>query len=64
MPARKKAGPVIPIGSGVWLPLYIPEPNDPVSHVGAGAGLNFPPFARVPLDADGIIPVQEAAKRE
>ena len=49
--ARKKADHKIPIGRGVWVSLYIPEGQDPVSHVGAGAGLKFPPFATVPLDS-------------
>lgn len=47
--ARKNAGHKIPIGRGVWVSLYLPEANDPVSHVGAGAGLKFPPLATVPL---------------
>lgn len=47
--ARKKAGHTIPIGRGVWVSLYIPEGRDPVSHVGAGVGLKFPPMAIVPL---------------
>ena len=47
--ARKKAGHTIPIGRGVWVSLYLPEARDPVSHVGAGAGLKFPPIATVPL---------------
>lgn len=47
--ARKDAGHKIPIGRGVWVSLYLPEANDPVSHVGAGAGLKFPPIATVPL---------------
>ncbi len=47
--ARKIAGHKIPIGRGVWVSLYIPEATDPVSHVGAGAGLKFPPIAIVPL---------------
>lgn len=47
--ARLNAGHKIPIGRGVWVSLYLPESNDPVSHVGAGAGLKFPPIATVPL---------------
>jgi hypothetical protein len=47
--ARKKAGHVLPIGRGVWLSLYSKEANDPVHLVGAGAGLAYPPIARVPL---------------
>jgi hypothetical protein len=56
--ARKRAGHTIPIGRGVWVSLYLPEANDPVSHVGAGAGLKFPPIATVPLNPD-MIAVQE-----
>jgi hypothetical protein len=48
--ARKDAGHVIPVGRGVWVSLYLPEARDPVSHVGAGAGLKYPPIATVPLD--------------
>ena len=47
--ARKNAGHKIPIGRGVWLNLYDEETSDPVSYVGAGAGLKFPAFAKVPL---------------
>jgi hypothetical protein len=47
--ARKRAGHTIPIGRGVWVSLYIPEGNDPVSHVGAGAGLKTPAIATIPL---------------
>ena len=47
--ARKEAGYTLPIGRGVWVSLYESELNDPVTHVGAGAGLTHPPIARVPL---------------
>ncbi len=47
--ARKNAGHKIPMCHGVWVSLYIPEANDPVHHVGAGAGLKFPPIATVAL---------------
>jgi hypothetical protein len=50
--ARRKAGYVIPLGRGLWLPLYIPETSGQASHVGGGAGLVNPPIARVPLTAD------------
>lgn len=50
--ARKNAGHKIPIGRGVWVSLYIPEASDPVSHVGAGAGLKFPPIATVALSPE------------
>jgi hypothetical protein len=47
--ARKAAGHTIPEGQGVWLSLYMPEAQSPVSLVGAGAGLKHPPIAVVPL---------------
>lgn len=47
--ARKRAGHTISIGRGVWVSLYLPEANDPVSHIGAGAGLNHPPIAIIPI---------------
>jgi hypothetical protein len=49
--ARKKAGYVLPSGRGIWVSLYEKEANDPVTRVGAGAGLTYPPIARVPLTA-------------
>lgn len=52
--ARKKAGHSIPVGRGVWVSLYLPEAQDPVSHIGAGAGLKFPAIATVPLNPDMI----------
>lgn len=52
--ARVKAGHVIPEKRGIWLSLYEPEGNSPVSHVGAGAGLAYKPFAKeVPIIIDG-----------
>ena len=57
--ARKKAGHTIPIGRGVWVSLYLPEAKDPVSHVGAGAGLKFPPIATVPLTPELIAAIEE-----
>lgn len=58
--ARKQAGHSIPIGRGVWVSLYHPESQDPVSHVGAGAGLKFPAIATVPLAPDVIAAVKQA----
>ncbi len=63
--ARLGAGHSIPLGRGVWLPLYIPEAADPPSQVGGGAGLNNAPLARIPLkpkdaDADAILEPAEA----
>jgi hypothetical protein len=51
--ARLAAGHTIPIGRGVWLPLYDEEGTSPVQRVGAGAGLVHKPIARVPLDDTG-----------
>ena len=48
--ARIKAGYSIPLGRGVWVSLYDSEANDPVTLVGAGAGLAHPPIASVPLE--------------
>lgn len=50
--ARIAADYSIPLGRGVWVSLYHTEANDPVTHVGAGAGLDHPPIARVPLEPD------------
>jgi len=53
--ARKNAGYTIPIGRGVWVSLYETEANEPVTLVGAGAGLKFPPILVVPIkDSDRI----------
>lgn len=57
--ARKEAGHSIPIGRGVWLSLYLPEANDPPTHVGAGAGLKFKPIATIPLSPDMVAEVDE-----
>jgi hypothetical protein len=62
--ARKKAGHTIPIGRGVWVSLYLPEAQDPVSHVGAGAGLKFPPIATVPLTPELIAAIEETSLAE
>jgi hypothetical protein len=59
--ARKRAGHTIPIGRGVWVSLYIPEGNNPVSHVGAGAGLNTPPIATIPIMGDERLAIEPAA---
>ena len=47
--ARRKADHSIPLGRGLWLSLYNEEATDPVTKIGAGAGLVHPPVARVPL---------------
>jgi hypothetical protein len=65
--ARMDAKHSIPIGRGVWVSLYLQEANDPVSHVGAGMGLQFPPIATVPLSsaqiAAAVAEVHPAAQR-
>ena len=51
--ARRDAGHSLPEGRGIWVSLYQQENTDPVSLVGAGAGIAHPPIARVPLDSPG-----------
>jgi hypothetical protein len=48
--ARRAASYTIPLGRGLWIPLYHPDEKDPVTHVGGGAGLIHPPIAQVALD--------------
>ncbi|NKL03314.1 hypothetical protein GFM02_35105 [Rhizobium leguminosarum bv. viciae] len=47
--ARHAANPNIDISHGNWISLYNEEAREPTSFVGAGIGLAFPPFDRVPL---------------
>jgi hypothetical protein len=61
--ARMKAEYSIPIGRGVWVSLYLPEAQDPITQVGAGAGLKFPPIATVPLNADATEGAAAGAER-
>ena len=49
--ARTAAGYSIDRARGVWIPLYHPDGNDPVKHVGGGAGLEHPHIARCPLES-------------
>lgn len=56
--ARIAAGYTIPLGRGVWVSLYGTDANDPVTHVGAGAGLDHPPIARIPLEPDSEVTVE------
>lgn len=44
--ARLKANHVMPAERGIWISLYNQEADEPVSMVGAGAGLKHPPFAK------------------
>lgn len=48
--ARMEADRVQPDRRGIWIPLYQrDDATDNVSYVGGGAGLDYPPIARVPL---------------
>lgn len=55
--ARERAGHTLPVGRGIWLSLYDMEADDPVSHVGAGMGIAYPPLAVVDLTKEGLIDV-------
>jgi len=50
--ARIASGRSIPLGRGVWVSLYRRETTNPVDNVGAGAGLDHPPIARVLLEPE------------
>jgi hypothetical protein len=52
--ARLAEDHAIPSGRGVWLSLYEDESTSPVHLVGAGAGNDSPPIARVPLEPEKI----------
>jgi hypothetical protein len=56
--ARLKAGHSIPVGRGVWVPLYIQDTA--TSNVGGGAGLAHPAIARVPLNSEVLPSVIES----
>lgn len=47
--ARKAANHTLPEGRGIWLSLYDKEEAYPVSHVGAGMGLDYKPLAVLDL---------------
>lgn len=53
--ARERAGHTLPVGRGIWLSLYDVEADDPVSHVGAGMGIVYPPLAVADLTKQGLI---------
>jgi hypothetical protein len=55
--ARKNAGHSIPIGRGIWVSLYERDEEDPVNHVGAGMGLDYPTNTTLRLTRD--IPLDE-----
>jgi hypothetical protein len=56
--ARVAADRVQPDRRGVWLPLYEREDDnrENVSYIGGGAGLDYPPIARVPMNGGGAAP--------
>lgn len=62
--ARLKAGHTIPVGRGVWVSLYIPESHAHPAHVGAGAGLKYPPIATVPLEPGALASSDEDGAEE
>lgn len=62
--ARKTAGHTIPVGRGVWVSLYEKESTNPVSFVGAGIGLKYPPVDRVPLTGISAAPIMHPAADE
>ncbi|MBK1668446.1 hypothetical protein CKO28_10410 [Rhodovibrio sodomensis] len=51
--ARKAAGYALQVGRGIWISLYQEEATSPVTRVGAGAGRQTPPIARIPLQNVG-----------
>ena len=59
--ARKNAGHKIPTDRGVWVSLYLPEASDPVSHVGAGVGREFPSIEEVALSPESEVSSDLAA---
>jgi len=57
--ARKKAGYTMRGGLGMWLSLYDEESQNPVTLVGAGAGRDHLPIAKVPLTDGESAPTLE-----
>lgn len=58
--ARQEAGHTLPVGRGIWVPLYLPDADTPPSQVGGGAGIQHPPIARVPLAAEEAVVARQA----
>ena len=52
--ARRAAGHTLPVGRGIWLSLYDKEAANPVSYVGAGMGVDYPPLALINISKDGL----------
>jgi hypothetical protein len=57
--ARKKAGYTLPVGRGIWLSLYEKESTNPVTLVGGGIGLDYPPILKVPLSGKELNSLSE-----
>lgn len=60
--ARRAADHKIPVGRGVWLSLYLPDAASPPVQVGAGAGRDNPPIARVPLQPEELRALKKSAE--
>lgn len=58
--ARKNAGYTLPVGRGVWISLYEKENTDPVTLVGAGAGRDHAPIAKVAISEDKVTTLEAA----
>lgn len=64
--ARRDAGHSVPVGRGIWVPLYLPHAETPVYQVGGGLGLDFPPIAETDLIVNGtdILPSDSDADED
>ncbi|RWP43947.1 MAG: hypothetical protein E5Y63_27310 [Mesorhizobium sp.] len=54
----------MPLGGGIWLSLYQKEAKEPVTLVGAGAGIDNPILAKIPLDSIDAAEPETAAEAE
>ncbi|HXQ46066.1 MAG TPA: hypothetical protein VN806_05580 [Caulobacteraceae bacterium] len=52
--ARKAARYTLPAGRGIWVSLYEKDAKDPVTHVGAGAGLAHPAIGVLDLTKSSL----------
>ena len=52
--ARKAAHHTLPAGRGIWVSLYEKDAKDPVTHVGAGAGLAHPAIGVLDLTKSAL----------
>jgi hypothetical protein len=52
--ARKAAHHTLPTGRGIWVSLYEEDAKDPVTHVGAGAGLAHPAIGVLDLTKSAL----------